>query len=241
MTYRQYHVLFNLPVLLVLGLLTAVVGTTLEALGLLVVLVCFVTAVTFPWDNWAVGRGIWDFPEDRVWFRIKNLPIEEVAFFAIETLEVSLLTMILYRLKGAGPVAQPDFGIGIVIAISLVIEFWWVTFKFMRRAWTREPRHTYAWHLLYWIVPLIALQWLFGYPILSPRIDVILASTLIIGGYLTFTDVIAVRQGIWFFDPNKITGYRFFGILPWEEVAFFVLTSLLVAQSITLLLPEGLR
>jgi hypothetical protein len=32
-----------------------------------------------------------------------------------------------------------------------------------------------------------------------------------------------------------VTGYKFGGILPWEEVAFFHLTSLLVAQSYLLL------
>jgi hypothetical protein len=31
------------------------------------------------------------------------------------------------------------------------------------------------------------------------------------------------------------------GVLPWEEIAFFFLTSLLVAQSYLLLLPGDLR
>ena len=41
--------------------------------------------------------------------------------------------------------------------------------------------------------------------------------------------------------PLKITGVKLGGILPWEEIAFFFLTSLLVAQSYLLLLPEDLR
>jgi len=241
MTYRQFHLLFNLPVLLVLGLLVGVVGTSAEALVLLGLLTVFVTLVTFPWDNWAVGQGVWEFPNNRVWFRIRHLPIEEVAFFAIETLEVSLLSMVLYRLQGIGPTAEPDFGLGMLIAIGVLLTAWWATFPVMRRARTTDPRTTYAWHLLYWILPLIALQWMFGHPILMPRLGVLITSTVVIGGYLTAADVVAVRQGIWFFDPKKITGHRVFGNLPWEEVAFFFLTSLLVAQSITLLLPPDLR
>lgn len=241
MTYRRFHLVFNLPVLLVLCTVVGILGTMLEALLLLGLLTAFVTLVTFPWDNWAVGQGIWDFPQDRVWFRLSNLPVEEVAFFAIETLEVSLLTMTIYRLQGTGPIAEPDFGLGALVAIVMVLTAWWATFPIMRRARTKSPGSTYAWHLLYWILPLITLQWIFGYPILMPRLVALITSMVVIGGYLTATDLIAVRHGIWFFDPTKITGHRVFGVLPWEEVAFFMLTSLLVAQSITLLLPNSLR
>jgi lycopene cyclase domain-containing protein len=64
---------------------------------------------------------------------------------------------------------------------------------------------------------------------------------LTIGTILSLADVWAVRRGIWFFDERQVTGLKFGGILPWEEVAFFYLTSLLVAQSIVLFVPESLR
>ena len=40
---------------------------------------------------------------------------------------------------------------------------------------------------------------------------------------------------------RKVTGLRLAKVLPWEEAAFFFLTSLLVAQSYLLLLPENAR
>jgi lycopene cyclase domain-containing protein len=83
------------------------------------------------------------------------------------------------------------------------------------------------------------LQWLFGAGMLMPRLDVIIYATLIIGTYLSVADVWAVRRGIWFFDHAQTTGHRVASMLPWEEVAFFYMTSLLVAQSTILLVPAA--
>jgi lycopene cyclase domain-containing protein len=83
------------------------------------------------------------------------------------------------------------------------------------------------------------MQWMFGAGMLLPRIDVIAYATLAIGTYLSISDVWAVRRGIWFFDHAQTTGHRVAAILPWEEVAFFYTTSLLVAQSSILLVPAA--
>jgi len=71
----------------------------------------------------------------------------------------------------------------------------------------------------------------------------ILMSTLLLNMVLVSAvpGLAAVRAGTWFFDEKQITGVKLGGILPWEEVAFFFLTSLLVAQSYLLLLPADLR
>ena len=61
--------------------------------------------------------------------------------------------------------------------------------------------------------------------------------TAAFGIYYTLADLVAVRAGTWFFDEKQITGVKLGGVLPWEEIAFFFLTSLLVAQSYLLLLP----
>jgi lycopene cyclase domain-containing protein len=54
-------------------------------------------------------------------------------------------------------------------------------------------------------------------------------------------DWIAIGKGIWFFDEEQITGWKIRGVMPWEEAAFFYVTSLLVAQTFLILLPAGLR
>ena len=101
MTYFTFHLAFNLPALLLLLWLTRrrLQATHWRAIAI----VCLIVFVfTTPWDNWAVHRGIWDFDWTRVtpveipcagerW----RLPAEEYAFFLIETVIVSLLTILL--------------------------------------------------------------------------------------------------------------------------------------------------
>lgn len=100
MTYFQFHLFFNLPALLLLLWLTR---RRLESSHWkwIVVLCLIVFAATTPWDNWAVHRGIWGFDWERTtpisvtafgsqW----RLPAEEYAFFIIETVMVSLVTIL---------------------------------------------------------------------------------------------------------------------------------------------------
>lgn len=100
MTYLQFHLAFNLPALLLLLWLTR---RRLEAAHWkwIAIICVIVFLATTPWDNWAVHRGIWGFDWDRttpvsfpafgiVW----RLPAEEYAFFLIETVVISLLTIL---------------------------------------------------------------------------------------------------------------------------------------------------
>ena len=96
MTYLTFHLLFNLPLLLLLFWLARhrLHRDHLKWIG---VICLIVVAFTFPWDNAAVGRGIWDFPPERVAFRVGNLPIEEIMFFLIETVAVCLVCVLVLR------------------------------------------------------------------------------------------------------------------------------------------------
>ena len=110
MTYLGFHLAFNLPALAVLLWLTRrrlrpVHGKCLAAL-------CGIVLVaTTPWDNWAVHEKIWDFDWRRVtpvavtfhgaeW----RLPVEEYAFFLIETVLVVLLALMFLP----PPATPPD-------------------------------------------------------------------------------------------------------------------------------------
>ncbi|MBV9127009.1 MAG: lycopene cyclase domain-containing protein [Verrucomicrobia bacterium] len=100
MTYLRFHLLFNLPALVLLLWLTRrrLRARHWRAIAML----CgIVLAATTPWDNWAVHCGIWDFD----WARVTpvtiplggvrwRLPAEEYAFFLIETVLVALLTIL---------------------------------------------------------------------------------------------------------------------------------------------------
>jgi lycopene cyclase domain-containing protein len=117
MTYLQFHLIFNLPALLLLLWLTR---QRLRPVHLqwIVGLCGIVLLTTTPWDNWAVHRGIWDFDARRVtelsatlggvkW----HLPAEEYAFFLVETVLVSLLTLLFLpdgNAEGEAPPPSPE-------------------------------------------------------------------------------------------------------------------------------------
>lgn len=100
MTYWQFHLWFNLPVLAALFWLT---WRRLRPIHwkCLAILCGIVLLATTPWDNWAVHRGIWAFDETRVHMVVVplggvtwRLPAEEYAFFLVETVQVTLLTLL---------------------------------------------------------------------------------------------------------------------------------------------------
>ena len=99
-TYLRFHLLFNLPALLLLLWMTRRRARAVHWKWIGVVGVIVFAAVT-PWDNWAVYKKIWDFD----WARVTpveiplggilwRLPAEEYAFFLIMTVVVSLVTIL---------------------------------------------------------------------------------------------------------------------------------------------------
>lgn len=98
----------------------------------------------------------------------------------------------------------------------------------------------YAFHLLAWMLPVVVLQWVVGWRILLANRRAIVWPVLLVGTYLILTDIVAVAAGVWHFDENLILGWRLAGV-PLEEVVFFYLTALLVAQSFLLFLPGRFR
>lgn len=101
-------------------------------------------------------------------------------------------------------------------------------------------RWHYFVHLVGWTGPLIGLQWVIGWRVFRRNLRVVFAPALIATAFFAVTDSVAVRDHLWFFDERQILGWRI-GILPVEEVLFFLLTSLLVTQSFVLLLPRDYR
>lgn len=101
-------------------------------------------------------------------------------------------------------------------------------------------RFHYFLHLVGWAGPIIGVQWIVGWRVFRRNLRAVLMAPLIATVFFTLCDSVAVRAGIWFFDERQILGWRV-GPLPFEEVLFFLLTSLLVSQSLVLLLPKENR
>lgn len=98
----------------------------------------------------------------------------------------------------------------------------------------------YLFHILLWMVPVVAIQWALAWRAFTRNLKAVVIPPLIAGTYYTIADSFAVRDGIWFFDNDRILQI-FVGPLPIEEILFFYLTALLVSQSFVMFLPARLR
>lgn len=101
-------------------------------------------------------------------------------------------------------------------------------------------RWHYFLHLVVWAGPLILLQWVIGWRVFWRNLRAVFIPPLIAVLFFGACDSVAIKAGIWFFDPRQTLGWGVGG-LPLEEMLFFLLTSLLVTQSLLLLLPARHR
>lgn len=242
MTYLRFHLIFNLPVLvllLALNWLAPVASGEALALGLVLIAVMVFTT---PWDNLAAKWGIWGFPREKYSLRIGYLPVEEYAFFILQSVNVMLAVRALfYFFPGWLTGLETNIGTWTLIFLGASVIPWAVVagqLLWLRRR--KGPCVNYAIHLA-WFLPVIYVQWIIAPPLFWAHAGLLTLVTTAFGIYYTLADLAAVRGGTWFFDEQQITGVKLAGVLPWEEIAFFFLTSLLVAQSYLLLLPGESR
>lgn len=244
MTYLQFHLIFTLPVLVLLHLVGVPGGGAGVPDGVAVgTVLALVMVFTTPWDNYAAAHGIWGFPDGRYLFRVGWLPIEEYAFFVIQSvLVMQVCALAVGWLPARESLADVTLSDPLALTAAGVFLLTWTVAGVAMRT---VPRHVralhYAWHLFCWFVPILLVQWILAWPILAPRWDILLVATLVPGAYLSWADWMAIRRGIWHFDRAQTTGRNILPGMPWEEAAFFFLTSLLVAQSYLLLVPEAAR
>lgn len=244
MTYLQYHLLFILPALLVLALLTWRAARQGPVAGAYRPQSRFVWALfalfglipllyTTPWDNYLVFRGVWSYPPERVLARIGYVPVEEYAFFLLQTLTVGLWLLLWLRRERGEPAPVPGWTRPLGAALWLLVSLAGVGFL-------RAESTLYLGLILAWACPVLAGLWAFGGDLIAAQRArfwwAVLPPTL----YLWFTDLIAVRAGIWSISPTYTTGLNVAG-LPVEEMLFFLITNLLVVSGLLLFWhPEAL-
>jgi putative membrane protein len=97
-------------------------------------------------------------------------------------------------------------------------------------------RATYLTWILICAAPIVALHWAIGGRALATHARRILLSAATATAYLALADAWAIRAGVWAFSPDLTLGVCI-GPLPLEEIVFFWMTSLLVAQTMALFEP----
>ncbi|MEZ5405062.1 MAG: lycopene cyclase domain-containing protein [Verrucomicrobiia bacterium] len=228
MTYRRFHLYFNLPLLIILSLLARPHWNwhdSVVTIGLCLIVLIFTT----PWDNWAVKRNLWNFPKEKILFRIFYCPVEEYLFFLTQTVQACLLTDIFRSYFFNKNISLPAPNFRLASALALV----WVVFFFLSKKISRPLSLTYLWHLLFWMLPVVFFQWTLG-GFWIQQFPLVISTTLSLGTSLWIFDLVAVHQKIWFFDERQTLNLKLFRLLPLEEMLFFYLTTLMVVQGFLL-------
>lgn len=198
---------------------------------------------TTPWDNYLVATGVWYYnPKLVTGLVIGYVPIEEYTFFVLETILSGLWWWFLARRFTLTPTASPS-GRGelapkktLVYLSACILAFLWLIFTYLFFFGT--AKWTYLSIILFWALPPIFVQLLFGADILWHHRKIVFWAIILPATYLSLVDMVALKNTTWSISASQTTGILFFGILPLEEVVFFFVTNMLITFGMTLLLAN---
>jgi len=190
---------------------------------------------TTPWDNYLVANRIWWYEPSLVtgitlWW----VPIEEYTFFAVQTLMAGLWVLALMRrlpLPDTQFRARPKAR---WISSGLVAAVWLVWVVLLLSGW---PRGRYMALLLAWFLPPVLLQLAFGVDILWHYRRLVLVGLLVPTVYLCILYAVAIAGGTSTINPQNTVGLEL-GVLPLEEITFFLMTNVLIAFGMVLMLAR---
>lgn len=199
---------------------------------------------TTPWDNYLVATGVWYYNPDLVSGRlIGYVPIEEYSFFVLETILSGLWWWFIARRlfplpeeRGAGTMENFKPNRPLIYSSAVVLVILWLIFTYLFLF--GDPKWTYLSITLFWALPAILLQSLFGADILWHYRKLVFWGIFVPGLYLSLMDILALAETTWSISESQTTGILFFGILPLEEVVFFFITNVLIINGMTLLLAS---
>ncbi|MHA2227113.1 MAG: lycopene cyclase domain-containing protein [Candidatus Hodarchaeales archaeon] len=192
---------------------------------------------TTPWDNFLVQNNIWYYQSPQVLgIIIGFVPIEEYAFFVLQTLFTGLLFGWIQLHRKEIRFNQNNLRINLnLISAGILVITWFIAYiTFISKIETL----TYLNLILLWGIPPILIQLIYGADILwLSRRDLFLIITFSTF-YLAIADAIAIADGIWKISINTSTGILLAGILPIEEFVFFLITNILITFGLTLMIDS---
>lgn len=236
MTYFQFHVAYTLPALAAMMMLQA---RPLGGIGAksawtwLAVVATLAIVYTTPWDNYLIYRDVWGYTSSAVIGTIGYVPIEEYAFFVIQTMIAGLFYFVLrgHRLLTVDHMPMPRLFRPVGIAVGAALAA-------VGAACLIHPSEhaLYMGLILVWAPPVLAGMWAVGAAKVWADRRRVAVSIGLPTLYLWIVDRIAIRRGIWDIRDRYSLTFDPFG-LPVEEATFFLLTTALCVVGLVLFLP----
>lgn len=198
------------------------------------VLMCLALFYTAPWDNYLVKTQIWDYPSDRVLGRVGYVPIEEYAFFILQTLLASLWVYFVSSKVGISNKALEHLQLKTGVLAGILAMWIWSLLKL------GEAHYEYLCLILIWSLPVIFLQWFVGAKYFLNNAKLFVFSIVPVTLYLWACDTFAIHSGIWRISSLQTTGIKV-GSLPIEEAIFFLVTNVMVSLGLIFFLAMESR
>ncbi len=189
---------------------------------------------TTPWDNYLVATKVWWYdPALVTGFTLGWVPIEEYTFFILQPILGGLWVLFLSQMMEfkAEPL-RPSLRIWFPVTVGLI---WLAALIIFIIGW--KPGTYLALELL-WALPPIALQLTFGADILWRFRRLLLQTIMPLTLFLSIADGLAINWGTWTINPAQSLNIFLGGILPLEEMIFFLLTNTLVSFGLVLVWAE---
>lgn len=190
---------------------------------------------TTPWDNYLVATRVWWYDPNLVTGIVFGwVPIEEYTFFILQPIFTGL--WLLFWLRRYTGEAKHGGQTARTVALMALTAVWLIMIGILITGW--QPG-TYLALELGWALPPILLQIWFGGHVLWQHRRLVLTALVPPTIYLALADTLAIRAGTWTIDPAQSLHWLIGGILPIEELIFFLLTNTLVVFGMTLLLAAS--
>jgi putative membrane protein len=191
---------------------------------------------TTPWDNFLVANKIWYYDTNKViGILIGYVPIEEYTFFVLQTFLVSVFTFTFSRtlyLNSTDERERKDIRVISTFFLFLI----WITA--ILSYISQINALVYMNLILIWALPPIILQLMYGADILWEKKLPLISFILISTAYLSIVDALAISANIWTISLKTSTGILIGGILPIEEMVFFLVTNVLIIFGLTLITSQ---
>ena len=227
-TYFGFHLTFVVPP--AVGLTAASIsspareGTDVPVGGLLVI-VALALLYTTPWDNYLIEYGVWHYGEGVVAGTIWHAPLEEYLFILLQPIVTALWLSRVHEGGAPGPTASTRDRLVGLAAGALVGAVGAALL-------TSDPTF-YLGAILLWAAPVLAIQWLVGWPYLWHHRRIVGVGVAVPTLYFCVADRVALWRDLWVIADRYTVGVAPFG-LPVEEALFFLVTNLFIVQGLVL-------
>lgn len=232
MSYLNFLILFVGTPLIALSYLTfrTVHKDRNYILKGIIVLCGLALVYTTPWDNYLVANQVWWYGPERVLAVIGYVPVEEYSFFILQTFLTGFWCYLLmvksqlhFKLESHKSKSSKWF-----VALILFCIFIYGAFSLFHGG-----KNLYIGLILSWALPVILLQFLIGGQHILNNSKIFLCACLPPTIYLWLADAYAIHDNIWMISKDYTLDINL-GVLPIEEMTFFLVTNIMVVQGLLL-------